>query len=79
MAIKFERKAHVPVTGNKRSYIAIFGDLREDIGTLAAWSGKTMQQVGFELLQQAVNEVIHKVPKNFEGSARRDYTRREKK
>jgi hypothetical protein len=79
MAIKFDKKEQPPAPGNKRSYIAIYGDLRDDIGLLAAWSGKTMQQVGYELLEQAVEEVIHKVPKNYTGSARREYTRREKK
>jgi len=66
MAIKFDKKQKPPAIGNKRSYIAIYGDLRDDINALAAWSGKTQQQTGYELLVQAVNEVIAKLPKGWD-------------
>jgi hypothetical protein len=46
------------------SYIRIGGKLRDDIKHIAAWANKPMQDVGADLLEQAVAVVLPTIPAN---------------
>jgi hypothetical protein len=63
MAITIEPKEKHTYEGGA-SYIRITGQLREDIRLIAAWSGRKQQDVGEDLLKQAVKEVLPQIPKN---------------
>jgi hypothetical protein len=58
MAITIEPKETKPPKGG-HSYICIYGQVRDDLRTIAAHTSRTMQDVGLDLLKQAINEVMH--------------------
>jgi hypothetical protein len=69
MAITIKPREKKPYT-NEASYIRITGDLRDNLRLIAAWSGRTQQDVGEDMLRQACDEVLPKVPKSFQAPER---------
>jgi len=66
MPIKIEKKERSlrwakPADG--WSYIRFSGQLRDDLKRIAIWSNKGMQEVGEEILRQAVTEVLQNIDK----------------
>jgi len=63
MAITIEKKDDVRfVDRGKCTYIRLWGEDRENIRKIAAWSGRSTQDVGEDLMRQAMAEVISKTP-----------------
>ena len=78
--IKIERKESTTYEGGW-SYIRLGGELRANIKRIAAWAGKTSQDVGEDLLKQAVAEVLPKIPKDFQAREKpmREYARNKRR
>jgi hypothetical protein len=67
MAITIEKKDD-PSYLNRGpcTYLRLFGADRENIRRIAAWAGKSTQQVGEELMQQAIAEVLTQLPRDLQ-------------